>query len=79
MNTLTRRVRALERRTFPPEDKELLKVVAGIRERRRQRLEASGLQYEEDDSPRDSFRGMTLVEVLIQGRVRAEQRCRIGP
>jgi hypothetical protein len=43
MNALTRRVRRLERRTFPLEDIEGLKIVAEIRERRRRDMEARGL------------------------------------
>lgn len=67
MNALTRRVRRLELRTFPPEDKALINVVAGIRERRRRRLQAEGLPFEEDDRPPRDLRGLTIAEV-IRGR-----------
>jgi hypothetical protein len=67
MNALTRRLHKLERQAFPPEDMALLKVVEQIRERRRRRLEAEGLPFEEDYRPDRDLRGLTIAEA-IRGR-----------
>jgi hypothetical protein len=51
MNALTRRIRKLEQRVFPPDDEDLRTIAERIKERRRRRLEEQGLPFEEDERP----------------------------
>jgi cell division septum initiation protein DivIVA len=74
MNALTRRIRKLEQRVFPPDDEELRRIAEQIKDRRRRRLEEQGFPPEEDDGPRENLRGMTLAEVIRRRRL---GRCQI--
>jgi hypothetical protein len=76
MNALTRRLRRLEQRTFPPEDVEGLKIVVEIGERRRRDMEARGLPFEEDNDPAEDLRGWSLPEILKRRRIRDIRRLR---
>jgi hypothetical protein len=77
MNALTRRLRRLEQRTFPPEDVEGLTMVAKIRERRRRYRQEQGLPFEADE---EDLRGLSIPEIIwIRRRVRAMNRLRAEP
>lgn len=82
MNAITRRVRRLEQRVFPPDDEEMRQVVEVIRERWKRRLEAQGLPYREDDRPDEDLRGMSIIEIIQKARLerlQAQERAMGAP
>ena len=75
MRSLTRRLRRLEERFAPAADRESERLVNTLLERRRRRLEAEGVRYEEpvyEPVPYVYGRAPTWAEVL---RHRRSQHC----
>ena len=70
---IARRVARLEGRLIPQEDPETKRLVELLRERRRRRLEAEGLPFEEPPllPPTSNGRPWTLREILHSGRTDA--------
>jgi hypothetical protein len=74
MRTIARRLRQLEERIQPSIDRKSINAATLIRERRRRRLEAAGLQFKQ---PMPVPAGMTIAETLRYCRARrlaAEQK-----
>jgi hypothetical protein len=77
MKAIDRRLRRLEERFAPPENEEVGRLVALLRERRRRRAEACGEPFEVRLCERftdDQNRHLSVADILRRGR-----RCAVAP
>ena len=77
MKAVIRRLRRLEEKFVPQEDRESQRVADLIRERRRRRFEASGQPFKDEPravAPPGSGRRLSIAETLRRGRQRTHGR-----